>query len=214
MGPGVPHCVFTLDRTGFVSVPCVMIGSHFLSCSTMSAALAVRIALMFWHDVYTNVSHDDLDYLIGRMLSHQASVGNSSSTGSPFLAGDDLFATLMMAQLSRVIRSVPYPDSDDTQEGERSNRVRQTAKWLEGYNPLAAHKAALESDDGVLTFKNAVQEGALMAVAQIVERMDDTTHQNYQFYWASVREYFSVELESRLRWSSKEDESLSNFESE
>ena len=106
MGPGVPHTVVSLQKAGCQHVPTVMMGSHCLNRSTMLATLHGAIKHAFWHDVWTNATHDDRDFSIARMLVWQA-MRMDAGTPWPF-KGQNLYALLVMGIIPLLLQSLPF----------------------------------------------------------------------------------------------------------
>jgi hypothetical protein len=209
LGPGVPHCVMSLQKPGHRAVSTVMYGSHFLNRFSMEATLYSSIQHAFWHDVWTNATHDDRDFSIARMLAWQA-LRMRANAEWPF-TGRNLYALLAMGMVPTSLLSLPFhmhapkkevPGDEmevDEVEAELLRAADATAAlWLTTYDPTA------DSNDIPSPAK-----AFLVAVRQEMGKISRLIHSKlphedvhaFDRYWSHVREVFLVEFERRCQYN-------------
>jgi hypothetical protein len=181
MPPGMFHSVFTVDLPSLGPRSVVMNGSHFLSRYTMDNTLYASISHTFWHDVWTNATHDDRDYSIARMLAWHVI--------SPRFTGRNLYALLMLGTLHQHFRSLPWkqPPSND-------------ASWLHKFNPskdLSDLEPSLLKKFPAHRLLHEVRQYMEVLCGFIVGQMSDSERENYSRFWGEVHAFYEREFENR-----------------
>jgi hypothetical protein len=160
----------------------------------MDQSLHAAISHTFWHDLWTNATHDDRDYTIARMLAWQYYL--MPTRGGPF-KGRNLYALLMFGQLHSLLRSLPWKTSCS---GE--------PRWLERFDPkgrqplhlegFPAHKLLREVREYMRELCDRVR-GAMMA----------EQGQGFDHFWNDVRTYYASEFNARAKYNTAQNNARS-----
>lgn len=209
MGPGVPHSVISLQKPGCRPVSTVMSGSHCLNRFSMAATLHASIQHAFWHDVWTNATHDDRDFSIARMLAWQV-MHMEAMEEWPF-KGEDLYALLVMGLVPFVLRSLPFAahilvDSTHGEEMELDEVDAELAKaadatvalWLQTYDPTTNSDVAPTPSKAFLT---AVRDEMPRISQLIISKLPSSAREAFRLFWTDTRELFIEEYERRCEYN-------------
>jgi hypothetical protein len=186
MPPGTFHAVFTVDIPFLGPKSTVMTGSHFLSRHTMAASLFAAISHVFWHDLWTNATHDDRDYTIARMLAWQA---YASPSNAPF-EGKNLYALLVFGKLPHLLRSLPW---------KKSHAL--ASSWLRRFDPLAALP-----DGGLDQFPaHRLLQDVRAYMGRLCDRivlgLKPQQREDYREFWEDARAFYTMEFEAREQYN-------------
>src|SRR6266849_1893662 len=202
MLPGMPHFVFSAYQPERRPVSAVVSGSHCLSRFTMEASLLASIKHAFWHDVWTNATHDDRDFLIARMLIWQQ-MWMEQNAEWPFV-GVNLYALLAMGRLSLLLRSAPFslhpqneqsPDAMDTDEDED---LEESCRWLESYDPT---RDLLGDDNAADRLLSKVRHEMVQVVGAIRRKLSPSEDAAYGAFLKEKRRIFMDEYERRCNYN-------------
>lgn len=130
MLPGTYHAMWMVNILPLGPRSTVMSGSYFMSQYTMDQSLYAAILHTFWHDLWTNATHDDRDYTIVRMLAWQYYL--MPTHNGPF-KGRSLYALLIFSRLHSLLRSLPWKKS-----------CGREPLWLECFVPEGSQPLHLE----------------------------------------------------------------------
>jgi hypothetical protein len=194
MGPGVPHAVMSLQHPGRRPVSAVMSGSHCLNRFSMVESLHGSIRHAFWHDVWSNTTHDDRDFLLARMLTWQGMCMEHKAEW-PF-TGDNLYSLLVMGVVPYLLLSLPFASHAQTTKKFDEN----LASWLERYDPHAANTPNAPS-----TTVDALLSTVRLHMAQVAHRIMSLLslpeQEELNQFWASAYALFCKEHESRCSYN-------------
>jgi hypothetical protein len=152
----------------------------------MVSSLFSAILHAFWHDLWTNATHDDRDYTIARMLSWQFYM---SPSNAPF-GGKNLYALLVFGRLHHLLCSLPWK-----QPGAHA------PSWLRHFDPLAP------PPDGILERYPAHKllqdvRGYMEGLCDdIFTRMSSQQRQAYRKFYKEVRTFYAAEFEAREQYN-------------
>ncbi len=185
MAPGVPHSVISLQQPECLPVSTVMSGSHCLNHFRMAATLHGSIKHAFWHDVWTNATHDDCDFAIAHMLVWQA-MHMESEAEWPF-QGQNLYSLLVMGLVPFVLQSLPFHAHNKVGEGQAREADATAECWLELYNPIEDSKHAPSPSDVFLT---AVHRNMVQVSHLIISNLPSSDVKHFQQFWVMARSLF------------------------
>jgi hypothetical protein len=173
-------------------VSALMWGEHYMTRYTMVHTLFSSIGHVFWHDLWTNGTHDDRDLLICSMLTWQA-LHDPYSHDAPF-TGENLFALIIMGKLSHLLRSLPLLNPPN--EGGDA--------WLEAFEPsqLTHHPSpagfpqlpAHEFLDKVRLFMGDVSN-------YLITQLDADDREPFNEFWKKARSYYETEFHKRVEYN-------------
>jgi hypothetical protein len=149
----------------------------------MVASLHGAIKHAFWHDVWTNATHDDRDFSIARMLVWQA-MRMDAGADWPF-KGKNLYALLTMGVLPLVLQSLPF----SSQAG---------AEWLDHYDPLDKPPFIPTPSD---TFLHSVREKMAEVTRLIIRQLPGPELAAFQCFWEDQRAIFIQEFQRRCKYN-------------
>jgi len=181
----MPHFVLSAYQAERRPVSAIVSGSHCLNRFTMEASLLGSIKHAFWHDVWTNATHDDRDFLIARMLIWQL-MRMEQGAQWPFL-GINLYALLMMGMLPLILQSVPFwldEDADDS--------------WLEKYNPTSD---PLASDSPANSFLSKVRQEMVEISQTIQHQLEPSDRAAFKLFWKEKQRIFMDEYRRRCNYN-------------
>jgi hypothetical protein len=180
MPPGMFHSVFTVDLPSLGPRSVVMSGSHFLSRYTMDQTLYASISHTFWHDVWTNATHDDRDYTIARMLAWHIL--------HPRFTGVNLHALLLLGTRHKHLRSLPLKQSPS-----------KDPSWLHAFDPTK-NQADLDR------IKDFPARQLLYKVRKYMEEelcgfiydgMSKSDRESYVTFWGRIGKFYEKEFNNR-----------------
>jgi hypothetical protein len=203
MGPGVPHSVISLQQPECRPVSTVVSGSHFLNRFSMGPTLHASIKHAFWHDVWTNATHDDRDFSIARMLVWQA-LSMDAGAEWPF-QGENLYSLLVMGLVPSLLQSLPFKSHDDKGVPQGEDEPVEDAEdataartWLERYDPT---EKSAESPNHSQTFLAAVRHEMVGVSQLIVFQLPPSDMEQFQQFWTSARSLFIDEYTRRCEYN-------------
>ena len=170
-----------------------MWGEHYMVRNTMVETLFATIGHVFWHDVWTNGTHDDRDFLICSMLTWQA-LHNPYSPDAPF-EGLSLFALIIMGKLSRLLRSLPLLNppaegGDAWLEAFEPPPLARCPPPLPGYPHLPAHIFLEE----VRTFMWDVS-------SYLITQLNADDMKQFNDFWNCARSHYETEFHKRAEYN-------------
>jgi len=149
----------------------------------MVASLHGAIKHTFWHDVWTNATHDDCDFSIARMLTWQA-MRMDAGAAWPF-KGSNLYALLALGILPLLLQSLPF-----------STQAR--TEWLDHYDPLNNPPFIPTPSD---TFLHSVREKMAQVTRLIMQQLPGPELAGFQRFWEHQRAIFIQEFECRCTYN-------------
>jgi hypothetical protein len=152
----------------------------------MHQSLRAAISHTFWHDLWTNATHDDRDFTIARMLAWQA-YSNSTRNG-PF-KGRSLYALLMFGKLHSVLRSLPW----------KKPRSRESS-WIKRFDP-GEDLRDVQSRFPAHRLLQSVREYMGQLVDRIVSLMTTEQREEFVSYWGEIRAYYTSEFNARAEYN-------------
>jgi|SRR5271170_1101939 len=195
MGPGVPHSVISLQQPGYRPVSTVMTGSHCLNRFSMAPTLYTSIKHAFWHDVWTNATHDDRDFAVARMLLWQA-MRMEADAEHPF-KGENLYSLLVMGLVPFVLQSLPF-HAYAAAEGNAKDGGTTAKQWLERYDPMEDSEHSSRPSDMFLT---AVRHHMVKLSRLILFQLGPEDMKQFQRFWVTARGLFVDEYERRCQYT-------------
>ena len=183
MGPGMPHFVVSLQQAGCQHVPAVASGSHCLSRFSMQQSLHGAIKHAWWHDVWTNATHDDRDLSIAHMLTWQRMRMNSGADW-PF-QGQNLYALIAMGLLPCLLQSFPHAGNE----------------WLDHYDLLDNPPHAPTPSE---VFLRSIHEKMAGVSDMILKELLLVEEAQFQQFWCEQRAIFEKEFESRCQYNEQQ----------
>jgi hypothetical protein len=153
----------------------------------MLASLHGAIKHAFWHDVWTNATHDDRDFSIARMLVWQAMRMDAGAAWA--FTGTNLYALLVMGILPLLLQSLPFS-------------TRAGTEWLAHYDPLDSPPLISTPSDA---FLHSVREKMAQVARLIIQQLPRPEVAMFQQFWKNQRAIFIKEFERRCRYNNKEN---------
>ncbi len=185
MAPGVPHSIISLQQPECLPVSTVMSGSHCLNCFCMAATLHGSIKHAFWHDVWTNATHDDCDFAIACMLVWQA-MHMESEAEWPF-QGQNLYSLLVMGLVPFVLQSLPFHAHNKVGEGQVREADATAEHWLELYNPIEDSKHVPSPSN---VFLAAIHHNMVQVSHLIISNLPSSDVKHFQQFWVTAWSLF------------------------
>jgi hypothetical protein len=149
----------------------------------MHESLCGAIKHSWWHDVWTNATHDDRDLCIARMLTWQRMRMNSGADW-PF-QGQNLYALIAMGFLPRLLQSFPHAGNE----------------WLDHYNPLDNPPYIPTPSEA---FLNSIRQKMAEVSDLIVGELPLLEQGQFQQFWREQREVFEEEFKSRRQYNQQQ----------
>jgi hypothetical protein len=153
----------------------------------MVISLFAAIVHVFWHDLWTNATHDDRDYTIARMLAWQVYMPPSNA---PF-RGKNLYALLIFGRLHHLLRSLPWKKSS-----------ARASSWIRHFDPLAPlHTDGVREQYPAHKLLHDVRQYMGRLCDRIIGNMSAQQCQAYDEFWKEVRVFYIAEFEARERYN-------------